>query len=91
MLNWPAYKNKQAVARMKRVIKSHNFCEWPDGYMWKYTLRHNSSVRKKKEKNLLHITETGFENVKMINSAPDHTSIEPVRALFSLINQIQTA
>lgn len=21
MLNWPAYKNKQAVARMKRVVK----------------------------------------------------------------------
>lgn len=43
----PNPENKQAVARMKRVVKSHNFCEWPDGYKYKYTLRHNSSVHKK--------------------------------------------
>lgn len=49
------------------------------------------NILEMKEKNLLHVTETGFENVKKITSAPDHTSIEPVTAFISLINSIKVA
>jgi hypothetical protein len=44
-----------------------------------------------KEKSLLEVTQTGFQNGKTIESAPVHTPIEPLPSFFTLINNIKAA